>query len=408
MSAVVGPSCIVFLAPIGEIGGAERVLLDMLASMRTAAPSLRLHVIVGTEGPLIERVTEAGAESTLLPMPQALAGVGDSALIGARPSRLRLAWRGLRASTAAVRYAARLHRLVRRLGPDIIHSNGNKFHLVSRLALGRRWPVIWHLHDFLSERPLMSRLVRRASGEARGAIAISEAVAHDARKLLGPFPIEVVHNAIDTDRFSPGPGDGERLDRLARLAPTSGVVRVGLVATYARWKGQDVLLEAIARLPRDLRARFYIVGGPIYQTAGSQFTEEELRQRIKQLEHYHRVGLVGFQDDTPAVYRALEVVVHASTRPEPFGLTIVEAMACGRAVIVAAAGGAAELVTPEVDALAITPGDAAGLANAIRRLVSDADLRRRLGEAARRTALARFHRDRLGGQLLAAYRRFLS
>src|SRR5262249_52513695 len=156
MSAGEGPSSIVFLAPIGEIGGAERVLLDMVASLRKAAPSLRLHGIVGAEGPLIDRLHEAGAEATFLPMPAGLAGIGDKVLIGGRPSGLRFALRGLWAGAGALRYAARLCRLIGRIRPDVVHSNGNKFHLLARLALGRRWPVVWHLHDFLSERPLMS------------------------------------------------------------------------------------------------------------------------------------------------------------------------------------------------------------------------------------------------------------
>jgi glycosyltransferase involved in cell wall biosynthesis len=103
--------------------------------------------------------------------------------------------------------------------------------------------------------------------------------------------------------------------------------------------------------------------------------------------------------------RALDVVVHASTEPEPFGLVIAEAMACGRAVIAANAGGAAELVTPGVDALVHRPGDAASLANAIESLASDAALRQRMGVAARQTAVRRFDRRRLAGELLPVYQR---
>ena len=65
------------------------------------------------------------------------------------------------------------------------------------------------------------------------------------------------------------------------------------------------------------------------------------------------VGFVPFVEDPVPVYRALDVVLHASTQPEPFGLTVVEAMACGRAVVVSAAGGAAELFTDGVDALGV-------------------------------------------------------
>jgi glycosyltransferase involved in cell wall biosynthesis len=98
------------------------------------------------------------------------------------------------------------------------------------------------------------------------------------------------------------------------------------------------------------------------------------------------------------------VVVHASTGPEPFGLVIAEAMACGRAVVSSAAGGAAEIITPGVDALAHTPGDADELARCIVRLTSDASLRAALGRAAHATARARFDRSRLAAEWVPIYR----
>ena len=71
----------------------------------------------------------------------------------------------------------------------------------------------------------------------------------------------VVYNAIDTVRFAPGVGDGARLDGLAGLpAALEGTVRLGLVATYARWKGQDLFMMAIGRVQSVRPARFYIVG----------------------------------------------------------------------------------------------------------------------------------------------------
>src|SRR4051812_6736193 len=73
-------------------------------------------------------------------------------------------------------------------------------------------------------------------------------------------------------------------------------------------------------------------------------------------------GFVPFQARVEAVYRALDVVVHASTRPEPFGLTIAEAMACGRPLVAARAGGAAELFEDEVEALGLPEVSAGALA----------------------------------------------
>jgi glycosyltransferase involved in cell wall biosynthesis len=119
------------------------------------------------------------------------------------------------------------------------------------------------------------------------------------------------------------------------------------------------------------------------------------------------VGFPGFVDDTPAAMCALDIVVHASTQPEPFGMAIVEAMACGRAVIASAAGGALEIFQNEENALSHRPGDADDLARQIDRLVKNEPLRHQLGQAARAAVERRFHRRRLGEELTDLYGRVL-
>jgi glycosyltransferase involved in cell wall biosynthesis len=118
------------------------------------------------------------------------------------------------------------------------------------------------------------------------------------------------------------------------------------------------------------------------------------------------VGFTGFVADTAAAMRSLDIVVHASTKPEPFGMVIVEGMASGKAVLAASAGGASELFTDGVDALGHVPGDAAMLSERIALLASDDELRRRLGREGRRTAQRVYHRRRLVGELLGLYARF--
>jgi glycosyltransferase involved in cell wall biosynthesis len=150
--------------------------------------------------------------------------------------------------------------------------------------------------------------------------------------------------------------------------------------------------------------RGYVIGGPIYQTAGSQHTLGELRELADQLGLSGRVGFTGFVAAAPAALRALDAVVHASTEPEPFGMVIAEAMACARAVVVSRAGGAAEIVSDGVNALTHAPGDARDLAARIERLAGDARLRSELGQSGRRTVRDCFDRRRLSAELLPVYR----
>jgi glycosyltransferase involved in cell wall biosynthesis len=148
-----------------------------------------------------------------------------------------------------------------------------------------------------------------------------------------------------------------------------------------------------------------VIGGPVYDTAGSQHTLDKLRTLAATLGLGGRVGFTGFVAQPAAAMRALDLVVHASTEPEPFGLVIAEGMACGKPVLVSAAGGAVELVEDDVDAIAFPPGDVAALAHAMRRVVNDVSLRARLGATARRTALRRFDPDIFTREFLDLYTR---
>lgn len=399
---------ILFLSPVGVIGGAERCLLDMVASLRACAPEVEIAVLAGTEGPLVDRAAELGAQPIALPMPAALAAVGDSGLQG---RSLALAGLSLAkelggTGVALARYAPELRRAVSDFRPTVIHSNGIKTHLLASLLPGSA-KLVWHIHDFLSERPLAGSALKTRMRRVSLAIANSMAVAEDTHTVLSGVRVETLLNGVDTQRFAPGPGDGELLDRLAALPSAApGTLRLGLVATYARWKGQVAFIRAANVLQRTaphLSMRFFIVGGPLYKTSDSQFTEAELRELVHGFGLDDKVGFVPFQEQIEDVYRALDIVVHASTRREPFGLTIAEAMACGRPVIASRAGGAGELfeTTKEVFGLEIvTPRE---LAEVISWLAADVDMRRKLGEAARKAAVERLSRNRLGPQLLGLY-----
>jgi glycosyltransferase involved in cell wall biosynthesis len=399
---------ILYLNPIGRMGGAEQVLLSMLGALRHTSPELSLHLIAGTEGPLLSHAERLGIVTHLMPMPTAMAGLGDFQLqgTGRLQKLLAVARQPLAAGPAACLYARRLQKVIQRIGPDVIHSNGIKTHLLTRFAGDGVIPVVWHAHDFYSQRPLVSRLLRWGRKRVAVTIAISQAVARDLRIALPGMPVHVVHNAIDLDAFTPAVTDGACLDELAGLTPARPeTIRVGLVATYAKWKGHDVFLKAIAKIVSLKQPiRFYVIGGPIYHTTGSQFSEHELRLLAQQLQIEQHVGFIGFQERVAPIYRALDVVVHASTQPEPFGLTIAEAMACARPVIVSRAGGAAELFTHDYDAVGVPPGDAVALAEAVSELASDPQRRQHLAEHAARTAMKRFNRNRMGPCLLKVYK----
>jgi glycosyltransferase involved in cell wall biosynthesis len=396
---------LLFLSPTGQYGGAEAALFELLAGLRDRCPEWRLSVVAASEGPLVERARELGVAVTVAPFPPRLARVGEWAAGGSLAGRVRLLASCLAAAWAGLGYLRRLRHVVAEQAPDIVQSNGIKMHLLSTWVAPRQSAVVWHVHDYVGRRALTSRALRATVGRCAAVIANSDSVANDLAHVLGSrVPIHRVWNAVDLERYSQQ-GPTLDLDRLAGLpAPDAAVTRVGLVATFARWKGHTAFLRALGSLPAALGVRGYIVGGPVYATGASQVSLEELQALAGEQGLAGRVGFVGYVPDTAAAMRALDVVVHASTEPEPFGLVIAEAMACRRAVVASAAGGAAEIIAPGVTALAHEPGDVAGLADRIRLLATDAALRSRLAAAAREAAEQTFARTRMVGDMVPLYR----
>jgi len=394
---------VMYFNPTGQLGGAETSLLAILSSLRHAQPSWPLHLVLAGDGPLSAAADALGVSTTVLPFPPALAKLGEHGARANHGGYVRLVAQLGRASFSVPAYVGHLRRAIRSFRPDVIHTNGLKMHLLAGWATSSL-PLVWHLHDYLCPRPLTATLLRWTASRCAAVVANSKSVADDARAAIGEgVKVVPVYNAVDLNRFSPS-GDRADLDKLAGL-PTAPAetVRVGLLGTFARWKGHETFLRAFAQLPRELPIRAYVIGDALYQTDGSQYSGEELRQLAASLGLADRVGFTGFVRQSDAALRALDIVVHASTLPEPFGLVIAEGMACGRAVIVSRAGGAAELVSHDVDALTHTPGDAGELAIRIAALATDASLRARLGGAARATAERAFDHTRLAREIVPLY-----
>ncbi len=394
---------ILFLSPTGQTGGAEAALHEMIAGLRDAHPSWSLGVVLGSDGPLVDRITALGARVEVLPFPPALARLGDWSVDGVG-SLIGLLARCAVALWPTFIYLRRLRRLLRAHAPDVVHTNGLKMHLLGAWAAPKATPVIWHFHDFAAGRRLTSRLLRRSARRCAAVIANSRSVAQDARYVCGDATsVYPVWNAVDLVRFAPT-GPRADLDALAHMPPASpDVVRVGLVATFARWKGHETFLEALSLVPASVPIRAYIIGGPLYETAGSQIALRRLQERAQALGLGSRVGFTGFVADSASAIRSLDIVVHASTDPEPFGLVIAEAMACGRAVVASRGGGAIELTEECADSVTHMPGDARGLADRIEELATDPALRTRLGASGRETAERCFTRARMAVELTPIY-----
>lgn len=360
---------VLFVDQSGEIGGAQLSLLDIARH--------RCHdseVVLLDDGPFRERLAAHGVRVHV----EAGGAVGELRQRGFGTSALR----GLLALPSLVRRVAR-----RAACADVVYANTQRAMAVCVLGkwLHRR-PVVWHLRDIVDDSffgRTQRTAIRLLSRGLTRVIANSQASADAFRALAGNgVPIEVVHNGID-----PAPFDAALLrDRLAlRVAnglPSGGLL-VGLFGRLTPWKGQRVLMEAVARMPG---ATMVLVGAPLF---GEQTYEAALRARAAEPDLAGRVHFLGFRADVAELMHCMDVVVHASVWAEPFGRVVVEGMLAARPVVATAAGGVKEIVDDGETGILVSPDDAPALASALTRLADEAE-RDRMGVRARAAAVARF------------------
>lgn len=397
---------IVFLCPTGQLGGAERCLIDTLWSFQANQPDLKLVLFSGSDGPVLTSAKACGADVSLIQFPKRLERIGDSSFRGSIIGKLKTFVLFILMIPSLVAYFISTSRKIRHQKPDLVHAIGLKMQLMSLIVVPGNVPIVWNIQDYLSKRPLSRILFRVAMVLFGRSRTLSTGCCSDdvSKDFLSVFPhhrfqsVSTVYNTVDLDLFQPVGSLSEWID----VDPE--VTQIGLIATYARWKGHDVFLKALSIVSsQNVRFQAYIVGGPIYDTQGSQWSVDELNQIAKSYELGKKVEFIPFQPDSAEVMRSLDIVVHASTNPEPFGRVIAEAQACGRSVVAVNSGGSAEAFEDGVTGLGVQRDDAEDLADKLILLIQNQILRQSLGENGPEFVKRMFDRRNLADQWIKIY-----
>ncbi len=209
--------------------------------------------------------------------------------------------------------------------------------------------------------------------------------------LLQGFDLRVVYPGVNTAIFAP---IDQRLAREALGWPREGLC-VAFIADFLtnRRKGLDTLLKALMSLQAGERPRLVVLG-----RGQPQIPTDLNVTRIPSTDNERFIAMV---------YNAADLIVVPS-REEAFGFTAVEAMACGRAVVVAATGGLSETVVDGETGITVEPDDARALANAVRVALADKEVRERLGASARSRVVGRFDLDAMYQGYLNLYEELLA
>jgi L-malate glycosyltransferase len=290
---------------------------------------------------------------------------------------------GARVDDLADFEGAGLWSMTRRLaGHDIIHLDFIWPRGRSALAAYAAWParVLFTAHsDFIEvDRGLLQHGVQWTLNQAtmfrmHSLAGVSEHVrAKESRRLgLPPHRTRTIFNGVDTRRFLPRPRPG-------------GTVELITIANLVKTKGTHHLLGALGRL-RSPRVRLRVVGdGPELPS---------LRALAVELGIQHQTEFLGLRNDVHELLGSSDICFQPALL-EAFGLTIAEAMACGCAVVASRVGGIPELIQHGRTGLLVEPGDEAGFAAALDRLLRDPVLRHQLGGWARQHAREHFELSR--------------
>ena len=376
---------VLFVDHAAVMGGAQHSLLDIAEAFRE-----RSAIALLEDGPFAAALEARGVRVLRIEGGEALRAVKKRSVVpGVRPvaTTFRLA--------RAVARAARPY--------ELLYANSPKSFLVAALAGAMaRKPVVWHLRDILDECHFSAANVRAviaaANWRAVRVVANSRATA-DAFVAAGGSRalVTVVHNGIDPAPFDLLGPDACRTVRTELGVPLDAFV-VGCFSRLHPWKGQSVLLDAVARMP-DVHA--LVVGGALF--SGEAPYEAELRARAELPSFGGHVHMLGPRDDVPRLLAACDVVVHPSVLAEPFGRVLVEAMLAGRPVVATDAGGVPEVVTDGETGVLVPPGDARALGEALDALRREPMRAAALARRGATHARQRFSRD----AMLAGVRRVL-
>ncbi len=379
---------ILFYNHTGKVSGAERVLLMILAGLDRGR--FDTVMLCPADGQLSLMAERAGVRTEGI---QSL-----DARFTMRPDRL-------------AKYVASFARLIRAAravviheAPDVVHANSVRAALVmSAATLGLGLPVIWHVHDLLPRHPLSSfiRLVACIFRNNR-VIGVSQAVVQRFEGRLRRFfrrRVTTIHNAVDKQRFRPDPQSRNETRRELGL---EGKIVIGIVGQLTPRKGQLELIEAFGEMSRSVPDTvLLVVGEPIFNRDEEYATT--LEREAQRLGVANRIRFLGAREDVPGIMRALDLLVVNSSL-EPFGLTVIEAMASGTPVLATAVDGISEIVRHGENGWLIEARERRSLVEGLFTLVRDRQLRVALAESGGRDVIAHFSVQRFLNEIEAVYR----
>jgi L-malate glycosyltransferase len=376
---------VLYVSHTAQVSGGERSLLDLLGALgarvqpTVATPEGELSAALRSRG--VSTRTISGTAGSLRPHPlHTPLTVGELA---------RAAWS--------------VRRIARRDGVELVHANSIRAGIVATAAarIGAP-PAVVHVRDVLPGGPL-ARATRAVVGS--GASAIVGNSAHTLERFVSPRTdavLAVAHSPVDLNRLRAATELDQGRARLALGIPANAGPVLGVVAQLTPWKGQDDAVRILAGLrAAHPDARLLLAGSAKFLSNSTRHDNRAFVRRLQaliaELDVGDRVQLLGERSDVPEVLRALDMLLVPSWE-EPFGRSVVEALALGVPVAATSVGGPREVLRDGIDGLLLPPRRPWEWVAALAPLLGDSNRLTEVGRQglARATAFdSRAHAERV-------------
>jgi glycosyltransferase involved in cell wall biosynthesis len=359
---------VLYVNHTAEISGGERSLLDLVGAL----PGEISAALACPPGPLAGMGEERGLR--VFPVPETVAS------LKLHPVHTPLG------VLALVRTALGVARAARRFGPELIHANSIRAGMVTGpVARLSGTPALVHVRDCLPP-GRASSLALRAVGCGATCVITNSGYTRDRLRFdAGAVSSVVVHSPVDLNRFDPARVD--RADARRSLGLPESDFALGVVAQITPWKGQEEAVRITARLrERYPTVRLVLAGSTKFVSSATRFDNPAYLRRLhalcEELDVDGAVSFLGERADVPEIMRALDVALMPSWE-EPFGRTVVEAMAMGTPVAATAVGGPAEIVTDGRDGQLLPPRRPDLWADAVGELLEEPERMRQMAQRGR-------------------------
>jgi len=366
------PANILFFSSFGNLRwGGQKSLYHLVTRLDRSA--FRPYVVVPSDDGLARALSEKGVEGCVYDLP-------------------RLSPRSILRDLSALRF---LLGLIDSKGIDLLHTDGPRNTIYAGLAARLRGlPLLWHVRAMDGDPydRILCRLATRI-------VLVADALKNRFAGLCSADKLVTIHNGVDLDVFRDVSGDAYP----EAFAVPPGRLVIASAGRIEPLKGQETLIAACGAL-KNAGTDFHLL--LVGETVDSSY-ERFCRQKALELGIADRITFAGHRDDMAFLLKGIDIFALPSAIREAFPRSVIEAMACGKPVVVTAGGGAPEAVEEGRSGFVVPPSDPFILAERLNRLAGDPALRKTMGAAARQRAETRFGLEQNAWMTQELYRSLL-